>query len=110
MQAFIDRCVRFRCTKGKHAHDNRSRLHWHWLIIGAIAGWLASLIVTGGGLGLIGDIIVGIVGAVIAGYLLPTLGIYTGDGFVAAIVNAVIGAVVLLVIVRLGKGLMPKKA
>ena len=61
-------------------------------------------------MGLIGDIIVGIVGAVIAGYLLPTLGIYTGDGFVAAIVNAVIGAIVLLVIVRLGKGLMPKKA
>jgi uncharacterized membrane protein YeaQ/YmgE (transglycosylase-associated protein family) len=81
-----------------------------WLVIGAIAGWLASLIVTGGGLGLIGDIIVGIVGAVIAGYLLPTLGIYTGDGFAAAIVNAVIGAVVLLVIVRLGKGLIPKKA
>jgi len=42
-----------------------------WLVIGAVAGWLASLIVTGGGLGLIWDIIVGIVGAVIAGYLLP---------------------------------------
>ena len=81
-----------------------------WLVIGAIAGWLASLIVKGGGLGLIGDIIVGLVGAVIAGYLLPTLGIYTGDGFVAAIVNAVIGAVVLLIIARLGKGMMPKKA
>ena len=87
-----------------------SRIPCAGLVIGAIAGWLASLIVTGGGLGLIGDIIVGIVGAVIAGYLLPTLGIYTGDGFVAATVNAVIGAVVLLVIVSLGKGLMPKKA
>jgi len=81
-----------------------------WLVIGAIAGWLASLLVKGGGLGLIGDIVVGLVGAVIAGYLLPTLGLYTGDGFVAPIVNAVIGAVLLLVIVRLGKGLMPKKA
>jgi uncharacterized membrane protein YeaQ/YmgE (transglycosylase-associated protein family) len=81
-----------------------------WLVIGAIAGWLASLLVTGGGLGLIGDIIVGIVGAVIAGYLLPTIGIYIVGGFVAAIINAVIGAVVLLLIVRLAKGLMPKRA
>jgi uncharacterized membrane protein YeaQ/YmgE (transglycosylase-associated protein family) len=81
-----------------------------WLVIGAIAGWLASLLVKGGGFGLIGDIIVGLVGAVIAGYLLPTLGIYTGDGFVAAIVNAVIGAVVLLVIVRLAMLLRPKSA
>ena len=46
----------------------------------------------------------------IAGYLLPTLGIYTGDAFVAAIVNAVIGAVVLLVIVRLGMALRSKRA
>jgi uncharacterized membrane protein YeaQ/YmgE (transglycosylase-associated protein family) len=81
-----------------------------WLVIGAIAGWLASLLVKGGGFGLIGDIIVGLIGAVIAGYLLPTLGIYTGDGFVAAIVNAVIGAVVLLVIVRLAMLLRPKSA
>ena len=40
-----------------------------WLIIGAIAGWLAGMVVKGGGFGLIGDIIVGIIGAVIAGYL-----------------------------------------
>ena len=81
-----------------------------WLVIGAVAGWLASLIVTGGGLGLIWDIIVGIVGAVIAGYLLPRVGVYIGGGFVPEVINAVIGAVVLLVIVRVGKGLMPKKA
>jgi uncharacterized membrane protein YeaQ/YmgE (transglycosylase-associated protein family) len=77
------------------------------LVIGAIAGGLVSLLVKGGGFGLIGDIIVGLVGAVIAGYLLPTLGIYSGDGF-AAIVNAVFGAVVLLVIVRLAMSLRPK--
>jgi uncharacterized membrane protein YeaQ/YmgE (transglycosylase-associated protein family) len=70
-----------------------------WLVIGAIAGWLASLIVTGGGLGLIWDIIVGLVGAVIAGYLLPMVGVYIGAGFVPEVINAVIGAVVLLVIV-----------
>lgn len=81
-----------------------------WVVIGAIAGWLASVIVKGGGLGLIGDIIVGLVGAVIAGYLLPKVGIYIGAGFVPEVINAVIGAVVLLVIVRLGKGMMPKKA
>ncbi len=81
-----------------------------WLVIGAIAGWLASLIVKGGGLGLIGDIIVGLVGAVIAGYLLPRVGVYIGAGFIPEVVNAVIGAVVLLVIARLGKGMMPKKA
>jgi uncharacterized membrane protein YeaQ/YmgE (transglycosylase-associated protein family) len=57
----------------------------------------------GGGLGLVWDIIVGIVGAVAAGYVLPTLGVYTGGGFIAAIVNAIIGAMIFLVIVRLGK-------
>ena len=76
----------------------------------SLAQLLASLIVKGGGLGLIGDIIVGLVGAVIAGYLLPRVGLYIGGGFVPEIINAVIGAVVLLAIVRVGKGLMPKKA
>ena len=74
-----------------------------WLVVGAIAGWLSSLIVIGGGLGLVWDLIVGIVGAVIAGYVLPLLGFYAGGGFIAAIVNAVIGAVAFLVIVRLCK-------
>jgi uncharacterized membrane protein YeaQ/YmgE (transglycosylase-associated protein family) len=72
-----------------------------WLIVGAIAGWLAGLIVKGFGFGLIGNIVVGIVGAVIAGWLLPQLGIGLGVGMVAAIINAVIGAVVLLVIIGL---------
>ena len=45
-----------------------------WLIVGAIAGWLAGMVVKGGGFGLIGDIIVGIIGAVIAGWLLPLIG------------------------------------
>jgi len=72
-----------------------------WLIIGAIAGWLAGMVVKGGGYGLIGDVIVGIIGAVIAGWLLPRLGIYIGSGFVAAIIDAFIGAVILLIILRL---------
>ena len=81
-----------------------------WLVIGVLAGWLSSRIVMGGGLGPIWDIIVGIVGAVIAGYVLPLLGLYTGGGLFAAIVNAVIGAVIFLVIVRLCKVMLqPEK-
>jgi uncharacterized membrane protein YeaQ/YmgE (transglycosylase-associated protein family) len=70
-----------------------------WLVIGAIAGWLAGVIMKGYGFGLIGNIIVGIIGAVIAGWLLPRLGIYIGSGFVPQIINAVIGAVILLIII-----------
>jgi len=74
-----------------------------WLIVGAVAGWLAGMVVKGGGFGLIGDIVVGIIGAVIAGWLLPYLGINIGSGIVAAIIDAFIGAVILLVILRLIK-------
>jgi uncharacterized membrane protein YeaQ/YmgE (transglycosylase-associated protein family) len=74
-----------------------------WLIVGAIAGWLAGLVVKGGGFGLVGDIIVGIIGAVIAGWLLPQLGIIIVGGVVAAIIDAFIGAVILLLIVKLIK-------
>jgi uncharacterized membrane protein YeaQ/YmgE (transglycosylase-associated protein family) len=71
------------------------------IIVGAIAGWLAGLIVRGAGFGLIGDIIIGIVGAFIAHWLFPRLGIHLGSGFLRAILNATIGAVILLLIIRL---------
>jgi uncharacterized membrane protein YeaQ/YmgE (transglycosylase-associated protein family) len=74
-----------------------------WLIVGAIAGWLAGLIVKGGGFGLVGNIVIGIVGAVVAGWLLPTLGVNLGTGVVAAIIDSAIGAVVVLVIISLIK-------
>ena len=74
-----------------------------FLIIGAIAGWLAGLIVQGFGFGLIGNIIVGIIGALIAGWLLPRVGLAFGGGILAAIIHAVIGAVILLLIIRLVK-------
>jgi len=74
-----------------------------FLIIGAIAGWLAGLIVRGYGFGLLGNIVVGIVGALIAGWLFPTLGISLGSGIVAAIIHAAIGAIILLVLIRLVK-------
>jgi uncharacterized membrane protein YeaQ/YmgE (transglycosylase-associated protein family) len=74
-----------------------------WLIVGAIAGWLAGMVVKGGGFGLIGDIIVGIIGGLIAGWLLPRLGIFIGGDFIGDIINAFIGAVILLIILRLIK-------
>ena len=74
-----------------------------WLVIGAVAGWLAGTFVKGGGFGLIGDIVVGIIGAVVAGWLLPRIGIVLGVGFVAAVIDAFIGAVILLIVLRLVK-------
>ena len=75
------------------------------LAVGAIAGWLAGLLVQGTGFGLVGDIVVGILGALIAGFLFPVLGITLtlGGGLLGAIILAFIGAVILLVIVRLFK-------
>lgn len=72
-----------------------------WLIVGGIAGWLAGLVVRGYGFGIIGNIIVGIVGAFIAGWLLPRLGIAIGGGTLGEIINAVIGAIILLLIIGL---------
>ncbi|WP_042302131.1 GlsB/YeaQ/YmgE family stress response membrane protein [Paraburkholderia kururiensis] len=72
-----------------------------WLIIGAIAGWLAGLLVKGGGFGLIVDIVVGIVGAFIGGWLARVLGISIGGGWISSIITALIGAVILLFVIRL---------
>jgi uncharacterized membrane protein YeaQ/YmgE (transglycosylase-associated protein family) len=74
------------------------------LFVGILAGWLAAQIVEGTGLGLIGDLIIGIVGAFIGDRLLPQLGIHLGFGIVAAIINATVGAVLLLLILRLVRG------
>lgn len=75
----------------------------YFLIVGLVAGWLAGMVVKGGGFGLIGDLIVGVIGAVIGGWLFTTLGASTGGGLVGSIIVATIGAVVLLFIVRLIK-------
>ena len=74
-----------------------------WLLIGAVAGWLAGQIMKGGGFGLVGDIIVGILGAVVAGALFPRLGIGLGGDVLGSIIAATIGACVLLLVVRLVK-------
>jgi len=74
-----------------------------FLIVGAIAGWLAGLIVSGFGFGLVGNIVIGIVGAFIAGWLFPYLGVSIGSGILAAIIHSTIGAVILLVLIRIVK-------
>ena len=71
------------------------------LFVGLIAGWLAGKIVRGTGFGLIGDICIGIAGALVASFLFPKLGIHLGSGLVSEIIYSAIGAVVLLLIVRL---------
>lgn len=72
-----------------------------WILVGAVAGWLAGMVVRGGGFGLAGDIVVGIIGAFIGGWLLPRLGVSLGAGILGEIVSATIGAVILLLILRL---------
>jgi uncharacterized membrane protein YeaQ/YmgE (transglycosylase-associated protein family) len=74
------------------------------LAIGIAAGWLAGQIVEGTGLGLVGDLVIGVAGAFIASWILPQLGIHLGSGIVSAIIEAAIGAVLLLVIIKLIRG------
>lgn len=74
-----------------------------FLIVGLIAGWLAGVLVKGGGFGLIGDMIIGVIGAVIGGFLFSNLGVSAGGGLIGSIVVATIGAVVLLFVIRLIK-------
>jgi uncharacterized membrane protein YeaQ/YmgE (transglycosylase-associated protein family) len=73
-----------------------------FLVLGAVAGWLAGLIMKGRGFGLLGNIIVGIIGAVLGGYLFGALGLAAG-GLIGSLITAVIGAVVLLFLISLIK-------
>ena len=72
-------------------------------LIGAIAGWLAGVIVKGHGFGVLGNIVVGIVGAFVGSWALGMLGIAIGGGIIASIINAVIGAVIVLFLIGLIK-------
>jgi uncharacterized membrane protein YeaQ/YmgE (transglycosylase-associated protein family) len=69
-----------------------------------VAGYLAGQIVRGTGFGVFGDLVVGIIGAFIGGWLLPRLGVHLGVGIIAAIFDAAIGAILLLLVVRLIRG------
>jgi uncharacterized membrane protein YeaQ/YmgE (transglycosylase-associated protein family) len=73
-----------------------------FLAIGAVAGWLAGLLMKGGGFGLLGNIVVGVIGAVIGGYLFSLLGITVG-GIIGSIITATAGAVLLLFVVKILK-------
>ena len=81
---------------------NNNGLIW-FLIIGLIAGFLAGKIMKGGGFGVVGDIVVGVIGAFLGGWLFGLLGVSTGNSLLGSIVTATIGAVVLLFQVRLVK-------
>ena len=73
-----------------------------FLVIGAVAGWLAGVIMKGGGYGLVGDIIVGVIGSLIGGWLFGLLGIAVG-GLIGSIIAAVVGAIILIAVLRLIK-------
>ena len=74
------------------------------LFVGIVAGWLAGKVVRGAGFGLLGDLVVGIVGAFIATLLFPRLGIHLGSGIVSEILYSALGAIILLLIVGLIRG------
>jgi uncharacterized membrane protein YeaQ/YmgE (transglycosylase-associated protein family) len=71
-----------------------------FLAIGAVAGWLAGVLMKGGGFGLLGNIVVGVIGALVGGWLFGVLGISAG-GLIGSILMATAGAVVLLLVVGL---------
>ncbi len=74
-----------------------------WLVVGLIAGFLASLVMRGGGFGIVGDIVIGIVGAIIGGFLASLVGIGAG-GLIGTIIIAFIGACILIAILRAVSG------
>lgn len=74
-----------------------------WLVVGGVAGWLASNIVKGGGMGLMGNIVLGIAGAIVAGWIFPLLGFGFGGGVIAAILSAMVGAIIVLLAIGLAK-------
>lgn len=76
-----------------------SSLIW-FLLIGLIAGWLAGRVMRGGGFGLVGDLVVGVIGALLGGWLFGVLGIHLGGGLIGPLITAFVGAVVLLLILR----------
>ena len=74
-----------------------------FIVIGLVAGWLAGQIVKGGGYGIVGDIIVGVMGALLGGFLFQRSGAFAGSGLLGSLIVATIGAVILLFVLRLIK-------
>jgi len=94
--------LKLRCGSPAATIRKKDSMALLWfVIIGAIAGWLAGQFMKGSGFGLLGDIIVGVIGAFLGGYLFRVLGLHIGGGLIGSLIVAFIGAVVLLFIVRL---------
>ena len=74
-----------------------------FILIGLAAGWLAGQFMKGSGFGLLGDIVVGVIGALLGGFIFGLLGIWPGGGLIGSLIVATIGAVVLLYLLRLIK-------
>ncbi len=74
-----------------------------FILIGLVAGWLAGQFMRGGGFGVVGDILLGMAGALVGGFLFRQLGLSAGGGLIGALIVATIGAVALLFLVRLIK-------
>ena len=74
-----------------------------FILVGLVAGWLAGVVMKGGGYGILGDIIIGVVGALLGGWLFGFLGLSAGGGLLGSIVVAFIGACILIFIIRLLK-------
>jgi uncharacterized membrane protein YeaQ/YmgE (transglycosylase-associated protein family) len=74
-----------------------------WIFVGLVAGWLAGLVMKGGGYGIVVDIILGILGAMLGGWLFGHLGIWPAGGMVGSIIVAFVGAVILVAITRVLK-------
>ena len=72
-----------------------------FLIIGAVAGWLAGIIVKGYGFGLLGNIVIGVIGSFIGGWLFDRFGLIHGGGILGTLIGATAGAVILLLLLRL---------
>jgi len=75
----------------------------YWVVVGLIAGWLAGVVMKGGGYGVLADIVLGILGGILGGWIFSRLGISAGGGLVGGIVVAFVGAVVLVAITRVLK-------
>lgn len=77
---------------------------WHWLVwlaIGAVAGWLAGVVMKGSGYGCIGNVVVGVIGSLVGGFVFRLLDFGPGQGFLGSVITAFIGAVLLLGVLRL---------
>jgi uncharacterized membrane protein YeaQ/YmgE (transglycosylase-associated protein family) len=93
--AFVNRARRIE-------EGNRMSL-LYWLVVGLIAGWLAGLVMKGGGYGIVVDIVLGILGGFLGGWIFSSLGIGAGAGFAGSVIVAFVGAVVLVAITRVLK-------